>query len=98
LTSIRRDQSKGQRPLSIFVPALHFDRWAGRAQANWNQFHHGVVQTRTTNVKRQMSKGCAMPILIWIATVACMLEMSGIPYARALPKLDHAKESAAPRD
>jgi len=39
-----------------------------------------------------------MPILIWIATVACMLEMSGIPYARALPKLDHAKESAAPRD
>jgi hypothetical protein len=45
-----------------------------------------------------MSKGCVMPILIWIATIACMLEMSGIPYARAMPKLDHATEPAAPRD
>jgi len=39
-----------------------------------------------------------MPILIWIATVACMLEMSGIPYARAMPKLDRSKEQAPQQD
>jgi len=36
-----------------------------------------------------------MPILIWIATIACMLEMSGIPYSRAMPELDRSKPPAA---
>jgi hypothetical protein len=42
-------------------------------------------------------KGFIMPILIWIAALACMLEMAGIPYARAMPDLDRSKQPAAPR-
>jgi hypothetical protein len=36
-----------------------------------------------------------MPILIWIATLACMMEMSGIlPHARTVPERE---EPAPPR-
>jgi hypothetical protein len=38
-----------------------------------------------------------MPILIWIATIACMMEMAGVlPSALRLSALDRSKEAPRP--
>ncbi len=38
-----------------------------------------------------------MPILIWIATMALLLEMSGTRLAPAMAERDQSKEPAAPQ-
>jgi hypothetical protein len=38
-----------------------------------------------------------MPLLIWIATMALMLEMSGVRFAPALSDRDRSEKPAAPQ-
>jgi hypothetical protein len=63
------------------------------SQPNWNQLRRGLV----LKPKKRARRDHVMPILIWITTMAFLLEMSGTRLASAMPERDRSKELEAPQ-